>query len=115
MTTRTAIDPETLAAVQAFAERIRRDFPVKQVLLYGSRARGDHQSDSDVDVAVVLDGERQRREDVAVAFSTSLAQILLNTGMVLSAFPMWQDEWDDPELAFNPWLIRSIKREGVGV
>ncbi len=29
---------------------------LKQVLLYGSRARGDHQPDSDYDVLVVLDG-----------------------------------------------------------
>ncbi len=28
---------------------------LKQVLLYGSRARGDHQPDSDYDVLVVLD------------------------------------------------------------
>ena len=29
---------------------------LKQALLYGSRARGDHQPDSDYDVLVVLDG-----------------------------------------------------------
>src|ERR1041385_7347005 len=29
---------------------------LKRVLLYGSRARGDHQPDSDYDVLVVLDG-----------------------------------------------------------
>ena len=30
---------------------------LKQVLLYGSRARGDHRDDSDYDVLVVLEGE----------------------------------------------------------
>jgi predicted nucleotidyltransferase len=29
---------------------------LKKVLLYGSRARGDHEADSDYDVLVVLDG-----------------------------------------------------------
>jgi predicted nucleotidyltransferase len=29
---------------------------LKRVLLYGSRARGDHQPDSDYDILVVLDG-----------------------------------------------------------
>jgi uncharacterized protein len=115
MTTRTAIDPETLAAVQAFAERIRRDFPVKQVILYGSRARGDHQPDSDVDVAVVLAGERQRRGDFAARMAKPLADILFDTGLVLSAFPMWEDEWHNPDLAFNPWHIRNLKRDGIAL
>lgn len=33
---------------------------LKRVLLYGSRARGDHQSDSDYDVLVVLNGPVDR-------------------------------------------------------
>lgn len=115
MTMRTAIDPETLAAVQLFAERVRRDFPVKHILLYGSRARGDHQPDSDVDVAVVLEGASGRRGDFAGQMAKQLADTLLETGLVLSAFPMWEDEWDNPELAFNPWHIRNIKSEGVRI
>lgn len=34
---------------------------LKRTLLYGSRARGDHQPDSDYDVLVVLDGPIDRR------------------------------------------------------
>jgi uncharacterized protein len=42
--------------------RLKRELEVlygarlKQVLLYGSRARGDHRDDSDYDVLVVLEG-----------------------------------------------------------
>lgn len=35
---------------------------LKRVLLYGSRARGDHQPDSDYDVLVVLEGPIERPE-----------------------------------------------------
>lgn len=113
MTTRTAIDPETLAAVQTFAERIRRDFPVKQILLYGSRARGDHQPDSDVDVAVVLEGERRRPTTVAMEFSGPSWDVMLDSGLFISALPVWLDDWEQPKSAPNPWLIDAIKREGI--
>ena len=37
---------------------------LKRVLLYGSRARGDHQPDSDYDVLVVLEGPIDRRSEL---------------------------------------------------
>jgi predicted nucleotidyltransferase len=36
---------------------------LKRVLLYGSRARGDHRPDSDYDVLVVLEGPIERRQE----------------------------------------------------
>ncbi len=111
MTTCAAIEPETPAAVQAFAEAIRRDFSVKHILLHGSRARGDHQPDNDVDVAVVLEGARGRRAELAGQMARQLADILLETGLVLSAYP----KWEDPKQAFNPWHIRSIKTEDIWI
>lgn len=49
------------AAVQlsAFRDEVRRALPyaVRSVILFGSRARGDAQFDSDYDVAVVLSGD----------------------------------------------------------
>jgi uncharacterized protein len=101
MTMQAAIDPKTLSAVQQFAQRIRRDFPVKQILLFGSRARGDHQADSDVDVAVVL--------------SDPAWDVMLDSGLFISPYPLWQDEWDNPALVSNPWFIRNIKAEGIAV
>lgn len=113
MTVRAAIDPETLSAVQKFAERIRRDYPVVQILLYGSRARGDHQPDSDADVAVILDGARQRTATVAMKMSDPAWETMLESGIFISSFPVWQEDWDNPSNAANPWLIENIKREGI--
>jgi uncharacterized protein len=115
MTMQAAIDPKTLSAVQQFAQRIRRDFPVKQILLFGSRARGDHQADSDVDVAVVLEGERQPRLDAVKQLSDPAWDVMLDSGLFISPYPLWQDEWDNPALVSNPWFIRNIKAEGIAV
>ena len=115
MKTRTAIDPGTLGSISTFVERIRRAYPVRQILLYGSRARNDHRADSDVDVAVLLAGEKQRTMDVALEMTDLALDILIEKGLVISPFPIWSEDWDDPSRASNPWLIRTIKTEGVAL
>ena len=41
--------------VKRYSDLVRKNFPVKKVILYGSYARGTHKTHSDIDVAVVLD------------------------------------------------------------
>jgi predicted nucleotidyltransferase len=52
------IERHTEEAVRSFIRRIARRYQVAGAVLYGSRARGTHRSDSDADVAVLLAGER---------------------------------------------------------
>jgi predicted nucleotidyltransferase len=49
------MDKETaIARVKQYAAVVRRNFPVKKVILYGSHARGKAGDDSDIDVAIVV-------------------------------------------------------------
>jgi predicted nucleotidyltransferase len=41
--------------VKKYADRVRRDFNVKKVILFGSYAKGTAREDSDIDVAVVFE------------------------------------------------------------
>ena len=41
--------------VKSFAELIRRRFPVKSVILFGSHVNGNARVDSDIDVAVIVE------------------------------------------------------------
>ncbi|WP_297722675.1 nucleotidyltransferase family protein [Limnohabitans sp. Rim8] len=54
------LDEATAKAVRQFRQRIASYFPAKEVIVFGSRARGDHRPDSDTDVAVLLEGQHQR-------------------------------------------------------
>jgi predicted nucleotidyltransferase len=44
-----------IESVKKYADRVRRDFNVKKVILFGSYAKGTAREDSDIDVAVVFE------------------------------------------------------------
>ena len=68
------------ALTEIYGDRLER------VVLYGSRARGDHRPDSDYDVAVFIKdpGTLTEELDRLAALTTA---ILLHTGAVISAKP----------------------------
>ena len=41
--------------VKKYADTVKKNFPVKKIILYGSYAKGTHREDSDIDVAVILE------------------------------------------------------------
>jgi len=58
--------------------------PSAEVILYGSRARGDAESDSDYDLLILTDGEvTLKREDI---FRRQLFPIEIETGAVFTVF-----------------------------
>ena len=52
------IDPQTQEAVLAFKAKVVQKYPVTEALLFGSRARRSHHSQSDADVAIILAGQK---------------------------------------------------------
>jgi predicted nucleotidyltransferase len=109
----TAQAPEVERAIALFLDALRKDCAVDEVRLYGSRARGDFRPDSDVDLAVVLHGERGDIWDTVWAMSDISFDVVLETGVSVSPYPLWGGDLDHPERAKNPALIRSIQREGI--
>jgi len=103
---------EVLALIREFHERLAALYGdrLRGVYLYGSYARGEADEDSDIDIAIVLDGpvdrseERWRTNDIASELSLR-EDCLLNT-IFLS----------EDELRQRPYPVaRSISREGVAV
>jgi uncharacterized protein len=101
------------AVVDMFLARIAGNYPVAAAWLYGSRARGDAREDSDADLAVILNGPKQRTGPVAVEMAGPAFDVMMETGLLVSPLPIWQEDWIDPSKHGNPWLIGNIKRDGV--
>lgn len=107
------IDPVTEQAVRRFTRLIGQQYPVQGVILFGSRARGTHRTDSDADVAILLRGEHQRFVTTKLNMADVAYDVLLETGINISPLPVWLDEWEHPETYSNPALLANIVREGV--
>ncbi|GLQ93305.1 nucleotidyltransferase domain-containing protein [Dyella acidisoli] len=107
------IDHATQHAVQRFLALIAPRYAMEGAILYGSRARGTHQPDSDADVAILLRGEHQRFVATKLAMADTAFDVLLETGINISPLPVWLDEWEHPEDFSNPELLRNIAKEGV--
>jgi predicted nucleotidyltransferase len=108
-----SIDHETEAAVRRFLALIANRYDLEQAIVYGSRARGSHRPDSDVDVAVLLRGKPQRLVPAKLDMADSAFDVLLDTGILVSPLPVWMDEWNHPENYANPALLHNIDREGL--
>ena len=59
------LSSEEYRVVQEFASRVRERFPdeVRDVRLFGSKARGDHHADSDIDILVIARTDDWRLHD----------------------------------------------------
>lgn len=109
------LDRDTEQAVRRFLGLIAGRYDTAGVILYGSRARGTHRSDSDADVAVILRGKHRRVLPTALALADAAYDVLLETGINISPLPVWQDEWEHPETSSNPALLRNIAQEGISL
>jgi predicted nucleotidyltransferase len=108
------IDATTQAAVQQFMALVKKhDYPVQQTILFGSRARGDAHEESDADVAVILSGDVKPTTTTHMALSGLAYDVLLDTGIVIQAVPVWDKQWAVPNSHTNPRLLTNIARDGV--
>jgi uncharacterized protein len=107
------IDPPTERAVRNFLERIAGRYSLAGARLYGSRARGDAERYSDADLAVFLKGPRGDLIDTGVEMAGIAFDVLLETDILVSPLPIWEEEWEHPETYSNPRLLENIRREGV--
>ena len=107
------IDQDTEEAVRRFLALIAQRYDMAGAVMYGSRARGTHRPDSDADVAVLLRGEHQRFLRAKLDMADIAFDVLLETGVLISPFPVWLDEWEHPETCSHAALLQNIRREGV--
>ena len=110
-----AVDAKTIRAVRVFLERISGSYRITGARLYGSRARATHRPDSDADLAVFLSGERGRALAVAFDMAGTAFDVMLETDVLVSPLPIWEDEWEHPETHSNPRLLENIRREGLPI
>ena len=84
--------------------------PSAEIILYGSRARGDADPESDYDLLILSDGDiTLKREDL---FRRQLFPIEIETGAVFTVILLSRKEWGSPLYSAMPFY-QNIKRDGV--
>jgi antitoxin ChpS len=111
------IEPEIAALLADLKRRLERRFGERFVALYlfGSRARGDHDPDSDVDVAVLLDQAMPRPFDMTREILEDTYDLLLETGYYIQPWPLEKGSLDDPVAHPYPRISRAVRREGIRI
>lgn len=111
MNVQTYINKEK-ALLNHIGEVIRQLEPSAQIILYGSRARGDAARDSDWDLLVLLEGPvDHQRED---ALHSRLLDLGLDTGAVISAVIYGKEKWTSPRLRAMPFH-ENVTREWIAL
>lgn len=105
------LKPNEQAAIQEYVTLISKNFPgrVLSVVLFGSKARGDASSESDIDLLVLVDAE-------SAAFRSQLwriaSDVSLEHNVVLSVRVFAQERWAETQHT-RPPLYRAVEAEGV--
>lgn len=101
--------------VNEFAERVRDIYGefLKQVIVYGSYARGDYQKNSDIDIMILVDANAA---DIKRRFNSvcDLAfEYEMEYGIVISPLVKNEEHFEKWSEALP--FYRNVKREGVTV
>jgi predicted nucleotidyltransferase len=93
-----------------FLRRISSVRPhIRQVILFGSRARGTHRHDSDYDLLLVVDRKEEGLLDVLYE---AVMDVLLTHGRLVSLKIFAQQEFDRLQALRTPFMTQVVQ-EGV--
>jgi predicted nucleotidyltransferase len=101
---------EDRQAVEAAIAILRDRFPVRRVVLFGSKARGDSDADSDIDLLVLTERKLTWQERDAV--TSALFELQLRMDVVLSTLVLSMEEWNGGFYQVLP-IRGEIERDGA--
>jgi len=96
--------------IQLIRQKVNELDNTAEVILYGSRARGDNKRDSDWDVMILLN-RKDVDKKVEQVFRHHLLDIELEIGVPISVFVYSKSDWEG-KYSITP-LFKSIKKEGI--
>lgn len=106
------MNPIDETVLKRFRGMLSQRIRLHKLIVFGSRARGDADPDSDMDVIVVVDGvcDQETRSWV----SESAWEAGFEVGIVVVPVVFSKDEWETGPERYS-LLVRAVERDGVPV
>ena len=95
--------------IEAFRRLLARKLHVDQIVLFGSRARGDAAPDSDMVILVIIDTPTEVIDEYV---SSCAWEAMFEYGMVIVPVVYSKEEWETGPDRFS-LLARAIEMEGI--
>ena len=99
-------------AIKAAIKMLKSEFSVSKVILFGSKARGDHDEHSDIDLLVVASKLLHWKEEKAIV--GALFDIGMEYDVIFSPLFTSVDEWENGIFTEFP-VYQEISRDGAVV
>ena len=96
--------------VEQIIKIIHEVAPTAKAILFGSEARGEARSDSDIDLLILVDGEKMSLEQEE-SITLPLYELELKTGVTISPIIMLKKLWENRPFK-TPFYI-NIVNEGI--
>ena len=104
--------PVEKTVLDGFKALVARQLRIHKMILFGSRARGDADPESDMDVVVILEGAADRAAKEYV--SDCAWEAGFDHGIVVVPVVFGREGWDSgPER--HSLLVQGVERDGVVV
>ena len=97
-------------AILEASAMLRETFPVKEVVLFGSKARGDDDEESDIDLLILTSQPVSWNERKAI--NNALFEIQMKYDIIISALITTVTEWNEGPFSVLP-IHGEISNHGV--
>ena len=99
-------------AIKAAIKMLKSEFSIAKVILFGSKARGDYDEYSDIDLLVVASRSLRWKEEKAII--EALFDIGMEYNVIFSPLFTFSDEWEEGIFTEFP-VYQEISRDGAVV
>jgi len=99
-------------AIEEAVGMLKKQYPVERVILFGSKARGDYDEHSDIDILVITSRSLHWKEEKAIV--EALFEVGMEYDVIFSPLFASSDEWEGGIFMEFP-VYQEIIREGAMV
>lgn len=96
--------------LKEFREKIEKLYGnrLKNIILYGSWARGEADDDSDIDLVIILEGKVTPGREIDRMIDI-ITEINLEYNLLISVYPVSEEDYS----RVNSPLLINVRREGI--